>query len=278
MRTRKGRVGIAIVGLLIALAVLAPLVAPNDPFAIHPSQRFSPPSYVFPLGTDNLGRCLLSRLCYGARLSLAAAILASLSTMVIGVMLGAIAGYKGRYVDLVIMRVVDLLLAFPPLILALAVTGILGVGFKSVLVGVVSVWWATYARLMRGLVLSLRELAFVEAARVSGVDSFRMITRHIIPNAFVPLVTYATLDIGGLVLVIAGFNFLGLGAQPPAPEWGTMLYDGRAYLRSAPQLMIYPGLAIMLAVLGFSLLGDGLRDVLDPRFRSLTRGVSGWRS
>jgi peptide/nickel transport system permease protein len=266
-RDRSALAGFALVLMFLLLAVAAPLIAPHDPAAIHPIQRLSPPTMSFPLGTDNLGRCLLSRLLYGARLSLASAGAASVLVMLIGVIVGAVAGYLGGWTDMVVMRVVDLLLAFPLLILALAITGFVGVGMGSVLIGVVSVWWASYARIVRGLTLALREQSFVEAARAGGVRPARLISRHIIPNVIPPVLVLATLEMGSLLLAISGLNFLGLGAQPPTPEWGAMLNDGRPFLRSAPQLMIYPGLAISLAVLGFNLLGDGLRDALDPRLQ-----------
>ena len=267
VRDRAAVVGLVIIMLLAALALAAPLIAPHDPAAQHLHERLAAPNLTFPLGTDNLGRCLLSRLLYGARVSLAAATAASLLVLLIGVSVGAIAGYAGGWVDMAIMRVVDLLLAFPLLILALAITGFIGVGMSSVLVGVVSVWWASYARIVRGLVLSLRERPFVEAARAMGASPARIIIRHLLPNVIPSIIVLATLELGSLLLVISGLNFLGLGVQPPTPEWGAMLNDGRPFLLSAPQLMIYPGLAISLAVLGFNLLGDGLRDHLDPRLK-----------
>lgn len=267
LRDRSAVAGLATVVLLVALSVAAPIVAPHHPAEIHPEERLASPSLTYPLGTDNLGRCIFSRLLYGGRLTLASAGAASLLVLAIGVAVGAVAGYAGGWADALIMRVVDLLLAFPLLVLALAITGFVGVGMWSVLVGVVSVWWASYARIVRGLVLALRERAFVEAARSVGVRPSRIVLRHVIPNVIPPVVVLATLEMGSLLLAISGLNFLGLGAQPPTPEWGAMLNDGRPYLRSAPQLMIYPGLAIALAVLGFNLLGDGLRDALDPRLK-----------
>lgn len=265
MRDRTALAGLIIVVVLFGLAILAPLIAPHNPAAQYPNERLAEPSLNFPLGTDHLGRCLLSRLLYGARLSLASAGFASLLILAIGISVGALAGYAGGWVDTVIMRVVDLILAFPLLVLALAITGMIGIGMTSVLVGIVSVWWASYARIVRGLVLSLRERPFIEAARAVGVTPVRIITRHVLPNIIAPVIVLATLEIGGLILAISGLNFLGLGVQPPTPEWGAMLNDGRPFLRSAPQLMIYPGVIISLCVLGFNLLGDGLRDALDPR-------------
>ena len=267
MRDRTALAGIIIVVVLFGLAILAPLIAPHNPAAQYLNERLAAPSLNFPLGTDHLGRCLLSRLLYGARLSLASAGLASLLILAIGISVGALAGYAGGWVDTVIMRVVDLILAFPLLVLALAITGMIGIGMTSVLVGIVSVWWASYARIVRGLVLSIRERPFIEAARAVGVTPGRIITRHVLPNIIAPVIVLATLEIGGLILAISGLNFLGLGVQSPTPEWGAMLNDGRPFLRSAPQLMIYPGLIISLCVLGFNLLGDGLRDALDPRLK-----------
>jgi len=265
LRDRTALIGLVLVVFLVLAALAAPMLAPNDPAAVFPEHKLASPGFEFPLGTDNLGRCLLSRLMYGARVSLATAGVASLLIMLIGVTIGAIAGYVGGWIDFALMRVVDLLLAFPLLVLALAVTGMLGVGLTSVLIGVVSVWWASYARVVRALTISLRERPFIEAARATGVSPSRIITRHIIPNVIGSIVVLSTIETGRLLLVISGISFLGLGVQPPMPEWGAMLNDGRAFLRSAPQLMIYPGLAISLAVLGFNLLGDSLRDELDPR-------------
>ena len=265
LRDRMALIGFVLVIFLVFAALAAPVIAPNDPAAVSPESKLSSPSLEFPLGTDNLGRCLLSRLMFGARVSLATAGTASLLIMLIGVTVGAIAGFVGGWIDFVLMRVVDLLLAFPLLVLALAVTGILGVGLMSVLIGVVSVWWASYARVVRALTLSMRERPFIEAARATGVSPTRIVVRHIIPNVISSIVVLSTIETGRLLLVISGISFLGLGVQPPTPEWGAMLNDGRAFLRSAPQLMIYPGLAISLAVLGFNLLGDSLRDELDPR-------------
>ncbi len=267
MRDWTALAGLIIVVVLLGLAILAPLIAPHNPAAQYSAERLAAPSLNFPLGTDHLGRCLLSRLLYGARLSLASAGLASLLILAIGISVGALAGYAGGWVDTVIMRIVDIILAFPLLVLALAITGMIGIGMTSVLIGIVSVWWASYARIVRGLVLSLRERPFIEAARAVGVRPVRIITRHVLPNVIASVIVLATLEIGGLILAISGLNFLGLGVQPPTPEWGAMLNDGRPFLRSAPQLMIYPGLIISLCVLGFNLLGDGLRDALDPRLK-----------
>jgi peptide/nickel transport system permease protein len=248
-------------------AVLAPAITPFDPAAADPTLRLAPPSIEHPLGTDNLGRDVLSRLLFGSRWSLGTAALATVLVMTIGVAIGSVAGYYGGALDDLVGLVVDMLLAFPSLVLALAIAGMLGPGIVNVMIGLVSVWWVGYARVVRGLVLAVRERPFVEAARCLGAPDRRLILQHILPNVLPPVVVLATLEMGGIILAISGLSFLGLGAQPPTPEWGAMLNDGRPFLFSAPQLMIYPGLAISLVVIGFNLLGDGLRDVLDPRAR-----------
>ncbi|MBV1770172.1 MAG: ABC transporter permease subunit, partial [Candidatus Desulforudis sp.] len=224
-----------------------------------------PSSALFPLGTDHLGRCILSRLIYGTQVSLPIAGLTLAVIILIGIPIGILSGYCGGRVDNIIMRVVDVLLAFPSLVLALVIAGMLGPGLINVLIALASVWWVEYARFVRAIVLSVKAKEFVLAARASGTSDVGIMTRHILPDVLSPVIVLATLDMGKLILVISGLSFLGLGAQPPAPEWGAMLNDGRPYLQVAPQLMLYPGLAIMTVVLAFNLLGDGLRDALDPR-------------
>jgi peptide/nickel transport system permease protein len=259
--------GSALVFAFILIAVAAPILAPNDPTVLHPARALAGSSLQFPLGTDNLGRCILSRLLYGSRYSLGTAALAAALITTIGVTLGAISGYYGGAVDSLLMRIVDVLLAFPSLVVALAIAGVLGPSIVHAMLGLVCVWWVGYARVVRGLVLTVRERPYVEAARTIGARNARVLWRHILPNVVPPVIVLATLEMGQLILAIAGLNFLGLGAQPPTPEWGAMLNEGRPFLQIAPQLMIYPGLTISLVVLGFNLLGDGLRDMLDPRLR-----------
>ena len=262
-----GWLGLVLVLVFAFVAVAAPLLAPNDPTLPHPGQGLAGPSAQFPLGTDNLGRCVLSRLIYGSRLSLGTAAVATLLIMTIGVVLGVVSGYYGGVVDSVLMRIVDVLLAFPSLVIALAIAGVLGPGMINAMVGLVSVWWVGYARVVRGVALTIRERPYIEAARTIGATNGRILRGHMLPNVVPPVIVLATLEMGQLILAIAGLNFLGLGAQPPTPEWGAMLNEGRPFLQTAPQLMISPGLAISLVVLGFNLLGDGLRDLLDPRLR-----------
>lgn len=260
----------AVSGLLIVLvfataAVAAPLLTDHNPLAVNLSNTLAPPGGEHLLGTDNLGRDLFSRLLYGSRLSLGTAAVTATVIMTVGVAIGLVAGLRGGWLDGLVMRFVDGLLAFPNLILALAIAGTLGAGLLSVLIGLTAVWWASYARIVRGIVLQIRELPFVEAARATGVSQLMIGIRHVLPNVVPPVIVLLTIEMGGLILAVSGLSFLGLGAQPPTPEWGAMINDGRAFLYSAPQLMLLPGAAIFLVVLGFNLLGDGLRDILDPK-------------
>jgi peptide/nickel transport system permease protein len=272
-RLRHGlsaRVGLALVVLSLGVAVFGPSLAPQDPIEVT-VDRLQGPSGHHLLGTDGLGRDLLSRLLHGARLTLGTALLAALLVTAIGLVVGTVAGFAGGVVDSALMRLVDVVLAIPGLILALAVAGLFEPSLLAVMLGLVTIWWAGYARVVRGLVLSLRERPFVEAAHSVGASRWRVLWRHVLPGVVSPVVVLATLDIGQLVLVISGLTFLGLGAPPPTPEWGAMLNDGRVYFLSNPHVVIVPGLAISLAVLGFNLLGDAVRDALDPRLADLAR-------
>ncbi len=257
--------GLVLVTLLVLAAVLAPLLAPHDPAAVDPVGRLAGSSWEHPLGTDELGRDMLSRLLYGARWSLGIAGLATLVVMVTGVVVGVLAGFYGGVVDSLIMRIVDVLLALPNLVLYLAIVGTLGPGVENVFLALIAISWASYARVVRGLVLSVRERAFVRASLSLGAGDGRLMLRHVLPNVVSPVIVLASLQAGGMILALAALGFFGLGAQPPTPEWGTMINQSRLFLQSAPTLMIYPGLAISLAVLGLNLLGDGIRDAYDPR-------------
>lgn len=265
LQDRLATTGLVIVSALVLAAVFAPLLAPHDPAAVDATNRLVGSSWENPLGTDELGRDTLSRLLFGARWSLGIAALATLVVMTAGVLVGILAGYYGGLVDSVVMRMVDVLLAFPSLILYLAIVGTLGPGVENVFIALVSISWAGYARVVRGLVLSARQRDFVRASLALGASDSRLMVRHILPNVVSPVVVLASLQAGGIILALAALGFFGLGAQPPTPEWGTMINQGRLFMQSAPALMIYPGIAISLAVLGFNLLGDGLRDVIDPR-------------
>ena len=259
--------GVLILFMLVFIAIFAPFIAPHDPVDQELKKRLSPPSSEYPLGTDHLGRCILSRLIYGARISLPIAMMVVGITFAIGVTTGAISGYLGGIADETIMRIVDVFLTFPGLILALGIIAALGPGLYNAMIALVVVGWAGYTRIVRGSVLAVKEKEFVEGARGLGASDSYILVRHILPNVIAPVIPMAMLGMGYVILAVAGLSFLGLGAQPPTPEWGAMLNDGRVFMRSAPQLMIFPGLAIMITVLAFNFLGDGLRDVLDPRLR-----------
>ncbi|HEX2274150.1 MAG TPA: nickel transporter permease [Acidimicrobiales bacterium] len=264
-RDRTAMVGLVIVSTLSLAAVLAPLLSSHDPNAVDVARRFLPPSSEFPLGTDHLGRDVFARLLFGARVSISSALVATAGITAVGVLLGMVAGYLGGVVDTAISRVVDIMLALPTLLTALAVTAILGPGLDNVVVGIVIAAWPSYCRIVRGAVLAEREKDYVEAARAAGASSTRILRRHLLPNVVGPVVVMTTLELGITLLAISALSFLGLGVTPPTAEWGAMLSEGRTYLARASNMMLFPGAAIFLMVLGFNLLGDGLRDVLDPR-------------
>lgn len=265
MRRRTAIAGFYIVLSFALIGILAPFVAPYDPITVNPARRLAPPSRDHLLGTDELGRDILSRIIYGSRISLIIGIVSVGVGVAIGVPWGILSGYKGGFFDLVTQRAIDALLSFPSILLALLAVTVIGPGLWNAMlaVGVSSI--PTYTRVVRGLVLSLREEDYVIAARALGATESRILLRHILPNALAPVIVLSTLQIGTAILAAAGLGFLGLGAQPPTPEWGAMLSRGRAYLRVAPHVAAFPGLAIFLSVLGYNLLGDGLRDALDPR-------------
>ncbi|QRV14580.1 ABC transporter permease [Haloterrigena salifodinae] len=258
------RLGGAIVCLLAIVAVVGPMLAPYDPTAQALERRLTGPSLAHPLGTDALGRDVATRLVYGARISLALAVGATLVRLVVGTAVGLLAATGSRLVDAALMRLVDVQLAFPGLVLALVIAGTLGPSVRNVVIALSTVGWASYARVVRSSVLAVKDRPFVESARLCGTPRRRIVTRHLLPNVASPVLVLATLNLGTVVLAAAGLSFLGLGAQPPTAEWGTMIADGRNYLRSAPWLITAPGVAIAVTVIGFNVLGDGLRDVLDP--------------
>lgn len=262
-RDRSARLALLFIAGISTAAVAAPLLAPAEP-ALIVDAPLQAPAWPYLLGTDGLGRDMLSRLLFGARLTLGFGLLAAGVVTVVGVVVGLCAGYFGGVVDTVLMRLVDVVLAFPGLLAALAIAGLLRPSLGAVLLGLVSVWWAGYARIVRGLVLALRERPFVEAAEALGAGHTRIFRAHLLPHVVPVAVVLATLDVGALILAFAGLSFLGLGAQPPTPEWGAMLNEGRTYFLSAPRVMLVPGVALSLLVLSFNILGDGLRDALDP--------------
>jgi peptide/nickel transport system permease protein len=255
--------------LLVALvSLLAPALAPRDPIETNLAQRLAPigtPGY--PLGADDLGRDILSRLIWGGRISLIIGFSAVMVALVLGVLIGLVAGYFGGGLDTLIMRLIDILLAFPAILLAITIVASLGPGLRNSMLAVSIVGIPYYARIVRGSVLSLREQEFVHAARLIGATNLRLIAQHVLPNTLAPLIVAATLDVGFMITAAAGLSFLGLGAQPPTAEWGVMLSQGRQFIRNAPHVSILPGMAIFLVILALNFLGDGLRDALDPRLR-----------
>ncbi|MFP9191864.1 nickel transporter permease [Natronosalvus vescus] len=258
-------IGLVIVLAIIGSALFAPFLTPYDPTEQNLENRLESPSLEHPMGTDQLGRDILTRLVYGAQISLRIGVIVVAISLAIGTVVGVTAGYAGGYVDEVLMRFVDILLAFPGLLLALVIAGILGPSLTNIMIALAVVGWTRYARVIRGSVLSVKEQEYIKASQLMGVSRVRIVGRHILPNVIGPVVVLATIDMAGVILGTAGLSFLGLGAQPPTPEWGTMISEGRNYLQDAWWVVNFPGMAIMLAVLGFNLLGDGLRDVLDPR-------------
>ena len=252
--------------LIILAAIFAPVVSGGvDPTAGDLSQAIEPPGPGHIFGTDKMGRDIYARVIYGARTSLVASFAIVALVFVVGLILGIVAGYFGGIVDIVIMRIADMMIAFPGLVLALAVAGIMGASVRNAVLAISLVTWPKYARLARSLVMKIRHRDYVDAAIVTGSKTFYMLYRYMLPNALPTLVITAATDIGSMMLELAALSFLGFGAVPPSPEWGLMLSEGRAYMQSAPWLMVFPGLAIFVTVVVFNMLGDGLRDILDPK-------------
>ncbi|MWG33760.1 nickel transporter permease [Halomarina oriensis] len=265
LSNRLNVVGLLFVSVVVLSAIFAPVIAPEGPNEQDLFNRLDSPSAEHPMGTDQLGRDVLSRLLYGARISLQISLAVVAITLAIGTAVGLVAGYAGGWVDEALMRFVDVLLAFPGILLALVIAGILGPNLTNIMIALAVVGWTQYARIIRGSVLSVKQEEFVKAAQLMGVPRRRIVLRHILPNVVTPVIVLATMDMAYVILGTAGLSFLGLGAQPPTPEWGTMLSQGRNFVDTAWWVVNFPGLAIMITVLGFNLLGDGLRDVLDPR-------------
>ena len=263
-------IGTAIVAVLAAVALAGPTAAPADPFHISAADKLRPPSTVHPFGTDDLGRDILSRVLTGARISLTVGVVVLVLAMTVGVGLGLIAGYWGGWMDEVLMRTTDVFLAFPRLVLAIAIAATLGPGLSNSVVAIALSWWPWYTRLVRGQLLSLREQEYVLAAVSLGAGRPRILLQHLLPNVGTTVVIQASIDIGFAILATASLSFIGLGAQPPTPEWGAMIANARSYMVDAWWYPTFPGLAIFLAVLGFNLLGNAIRDAFDPRLRSVT--------
>ena len=260
--------GLLLVLLFFGLAVLAPLISPFAPNAQDIiGAKLAPPSAKHWFGADILGRDMLSRMLYGARISVFVGLAVVAAAGSFGTLVGLFAGYRRGWIDEIVMRVTDIFLAFPPLILAMAIAGALGPSLTNALIAVVVVLWPVYARLVRGQVLGLREREFIQAAQTVGVHNRRLLLRHLLPNVLAPLLVQATFDMGATILIVAGLSFIGFGAQPPTPEWGVMISDGRNYITTQWWLTGVPAAGILLLVAAFNLVGDGLRDILDPRLR-----------
>jgi peptide/nickel transport system permease protein len=273
IRRRTALFGLLVVVTVLLAAVFAPLIAPFDPLAQDIGQRLKEPGWqdaqgrIHPLGTDHLGRDILSRIIHGSRIALSVGLAAVLISGVLGMAVGLVAGYFGGRVDDFFMRLADVQLAFPFILLAIAVIGVLGPSLRNIIIVIGVSSWVVYARVVRGEVLSIREREFVQAAVALGSRDGRILVRHVLPNAFTPWLVVATLDMARVIVIESALSFLGLGVQPPVSDWGSMLSSSRQYINVAPHVAALPGLAIFLAVLGFNLLGDGLRDALDPRLR-----------
>ena len=267
LRDRTALLGLVLVSTLVLVSVFAGTLARHDPNAVDVAHRFARLSRGHPMGTDYLGRDVFSRVLHGGRLSIGSAIIAAFGTATIGLVIGLVTGYFGGIVDTIFSRIIDVILGFPILLLALAITGILGIGLRNIIIALVAASWAWYARIVRAAVLAEKNKSYVEAARTIGASNLRILFRHILPNIVAPVIVWTTIDTGQLLLAISSLSFLGLGVKPPASEWGAMLSEGRSYLDHGLQMMVFPGAAIFLTVLGLNLLGDGLRDALDPRTR-----------
>jgi peptide/nickel transport system permease protein len=264
---RMGVIGIVVICFNLSIAVLAPWISTHDPLKIDIAHRGAPPSREFVFGTDDYGRDVFSRVIYGARISIYISVLSVLIATVFGILIGATAGYYGGWVDNVIMRCMDALMSFPAILLAIVIMAVLGGHMLNVAAALGIVYIPRFARVIRGSVLSLKEREFIEASKAMGNTDAEIIIQHILPNCMAPLIVQITISLAYAILAEASLSFLGLGAPPPAPSWGNMLSDARNFMVDAPWMTVFPGVAIMFAVVGFNLLGDGLRDVLDPRMK-----------
>jgi len=262
-------VGLVIVAVTLVIAVVADWITPYDPIVPDLNQKLQPPSAAYLLGTDEMGRDILSRILLGTRVSLGSAVVIISISFIVGLIIGLIAGYWGGWVDDILMRLTDIFLAFPALILAMVITATLGPSLQNALIAISIVWWPWYARLVRGQVMAVRNREFITAARSLGFPEARIILKHVLPNSIGPVFVQLTLDVGATILLTASLSFIGLGAQPPTPEWGAMISSGRVYMLNYWWVPTMPGIAILIAVLGFNLLGDAIRDFNDVRGRSL---------
>ena len=269
LKNRLTTIGSSVVFLLVLIALLAPLIVPfpQDTIDTHIEERFQSPSTRHFFGTDELGRDVFSRVLCGTWISLQVGAIAIGLALAIGVPLGVVAGYTGGMLDEVIMRITDVFLSFPPLLLAMAISSLLGPNLTNAMIAIAIAWWPWYTRLLRSEAISVRERDYVQAARAMGVSQGKIVFRHVLPNCLTPIIIQASMDFGSIILTSAALSFLGLGAQPPTPEWGLMVSTGRTYFLTNWWIVTFPGLAIFTAVLSFNLVGDGLREILDPKMR-----------
>jgi len=267
LRSPTFMVGLTLLSLMVGLAVLASELSSHHPIRMNPSMRLQPPSMAHPFGTDQLGRDVFTRVLHGGRLSLPMGVVPIAVAALFGLMLGLTAGFYGKLPDLLIMRIVDVWIAFPPILLALAIVTILGTGLTNIMIALGIAWIPYYTRMVRGAVLEAKGLVYVDAARALGGGDARIVLRHVLPNILTPILVMSSMGVANAILAGAALSFLGLGAQAPAPEWGTSLADARQFIRLGWWVGFFPGLAIAITVLGANLMGDGLRDALDPRLR-----------
>nr|WP_253291355.1 nickel transporter permease [Virgibacillus proomii] len=268
LKSKTSCIGLCIIIILTLTAIFAPLIATHSPTGQDIVNRYQSPSAEHWLGTDELGRDIFSRIVYGTRISIQIGVIAVGIAMIIGVLIGSIAGYFGRWIDQIFMRIIDIMMAFPSILLAIALVAVLGPSLTNAMIAVGIVGIPQFARIVRSAVLSVKQTEYIEASKAIGGKHGRILFLHVLPNCTAPMIVQATLSIGTAILDAAGLSFLGLGAQPPTPEWGAMLTDGRAAIQNAPWVVAFPGLAIFFVVLGFNLFGDGLRDALDPRLKA----------
>lgn len=267
LKNKLTLIGFIIVGLIVAIGVLSPLIAPYDPNLMNMPERLAAPSGSHLFGTDEMGRDILSRIMYGARISIIVGVVIVVCSAVIGCFLGSLSGYAGGKIDQAVMAVTDMILAFPSMVLALALTAAMGPGLVNTMLAVIIVRIPMYTRLMRGQVLVAKEQQYVRAAKTFGERPFKIVLRHIVPNCLTPLMVQMTLGIGDAILIASSMSFIGLGAQPPTPEWGAMISTARIYAIDQWWYAAFPGLFILITIMGFNLIGDGIRDILDPRSR-----------
>ncbi len=274
LRDKRFMVMLVITVIFVLMTIFAGKIAPHDPLAQNYDALLQAPSRMYPFGTDQVGRCLLSRILYGGKTSLVIAIAVTLLMAVIGVIVGMISGYFGGIVDTILMRFTDMLLAFPHIVFVIAIVSVLGTGTRNLIIAMTVISWTMYARVTRSMVITIKNEDYVEQARLSGASKPAIMFRYIVPNVIPYLIVLITQDIGSNLLTLASLSLLGLGSQPPTPEWGYMLSEGKRYMQTAPWMLLFPGMVILICVIIFNLLGDSLRDILDPRGVTKREGTS----